>query len=162
VECETGPHQVDTLGTTTQQWDAQFEGLVSMDLLHPNVVPTLDFCIYHAATEDDITQVWIVQPLCDRGTLSSLLKAGGLNLGGDPSAPPDFKAVLATARDIASALEYIHGMGILHGDLSSNNVLLTTVHNSRGFKAVVNDFGLSRLSKDRDITTKTVGTVSHM
>ncbi|KAL4525468.1 hypothetical protein Ndes2437A_g03928 [Nannochloris sp. 'desiccata'] len=49
----------------------------------------------------------------------------------------------------------------MHGDLSSNNVLLGQYENARGFIAKVTDFGLSRNSQD-DVTTKTVGTVSHM
>jgi serine/threonine protein kinase len=58
-------------------------------------------------------------------------------------------------------MRYLHSEDEMHGDLSSNNVLLSQYDNTRGFIAKVTDFGLSRASKE-EVTTKTVGTVSHM
>lgn len=179
VECDSGKDG------DVQAWDAQFEALLSLDLHHPHVVPTLDFCVHQAqaplssqSTDQKKSdrrssfdmnrevrgnvQVWLVQPLCDQGTLGSAIAHNVLRVGRERDAEPDIPAVLDTAKDIASAMQYLHAKNMLHGDLSSNNVLLTSADTPRGFIAVINDFGLSRIAKNRDITTKTVGTVSHM
>ena len=43
--------------------------------------------------------------------------------------------------DITSALDYLHGNGIQHRDLSSNNILLT----ASGTRAKITDFGMSKM-----------------
>ena len=43
--------------------------------------------------------------------------------------------------DITSALDYLHGNGIQHRDLSSNNILLT----ASGTQAKITDFGMSKM-----------------
>ena len=53
-----------------------------------------------------------------------------------------------TAREIASALTYLHSLDILHGDLSGGNILLASSNKDvRGFvaKARSLSFGLSVL-----------------
>lgn len=46
--------------------------------------------------------------------------------------------ILATAREVASGMAHLHSMNILHGDLTSLNVLLTSSDlDSRGFIAKV-------------------------
>jgi len=40
-----------------------------------------------------------------------------------PTAPPDMPVVLATAREIASGMAFLHGHGIIHGDLAGGEVL---------------------------------------
>jgi len=37
---------------------------------------------------------------------------------------PNLQAILSTAIEIASALEYMHSKEIVHGDLTAHNVLL--------------------------------------
>ena len=50
-------------------------------------------------------------------------------------------------------MKYLHGAGILHGDLKPANVLLKSVSkDTRGFNCKLCDFGLSRLL---DATEKT-------
>ncbi len=41
------------------------------------------------------------------------------------------------ARDICSAMAYLHGEGIVHGDLAGGNVLLTSAATPHGFCAKV-------------------------
>ena len=67
--------------------------------------------------------------------------------------------------DIAAGMDYLHSIGVLHGDLKSANVLLkSTTTDPRGFLCKLADFGLSRVL-DLDMThisTKTYGTISYM
>ena len=52
--------------------------------------------------------------------------------------------MLDTALDVASAMQHLHALHIVHGDLKARNILLKTVgHEARGAKAMVADFGLS-------------------
>lgn len=106
-------------------------------------------------------EVWIVQHLCDRGTLYDALDRGYLRNTPELSAAPSFSIILATALDIASALRYLHEENIVHGDLSGNNVMLSSSPNSRGFLALLTDFGLSR-ALPGEMQTQTIGTVTHM
>lgn len=43
----------------------------------------------------------------------------------------------AVARDVCSAMEYLHKEGIVHGDLAGGNVLLTSAPTPHGFCAKV-------------------------
>ena len=63
-------------------------------------------------------------------------------------------------------MDYLHGAGVVHGDLKSANVLLrSTATDARGFTCKLGDFGLSRLvdtGVHTHISTKTYGTVTYM
>ena len=61
----------------------------------------------------------------------------------------------------AGGLSMLHDAGIVHGDLSANNVLLSAAANSRRFTVAVSDFGLSHICADaaNGKQTETVGTV---
>jgi serine/threonine protein kinase len=67
-----------------------------------------------------------------------------------------YKALL----DTASGLDYLHSIGVVHGDLKSANVLLKgSARDVRGFCCKIADFGLSRVL-DMDathISTRTYG-----
>ena len=141
-----------------EDWVAHYEAHLAVDMLHENVVKTLDWCRIESPNGD---QVWIIQELCDLGSLSNALKIGFLKENGDPEGPPDMQKVLETALDIANGLRYLHATDQIHSDLSTNNVLLTSAENDRGFVGKVTDFGLSRLGS-KEYATRTVGTVSHM
>ena len=151
IESISGPDQ------EAQQWEAQFEAFISLFMRrsHQNIVPTIDWI-----REESTGQTWILQELCNLGTLASLYK--DKILIDMSTGKPDMLSVLDTALDIARGMEYLHTFSILHGDLSSNNVLLASSDtDGRGFDAKVTDFGLSRVTQ-REVMTKTVGTVSHM
>lgn len=72
--------------------------------------------------------------------------------------------VAKTALEIASAMNYLHSVRIIHGDLKTGNVLLKgDGSDRRGFICKVGDFGLSRfLAEDSHIETFTCGAVTHM
>ena len=62
--------------------------------------------------------------------------------------PNPVAALLATLKDVASGLAYLHAVGIVHGDLKAANVLLTSrsgCPSGRRWAAVIADFGLSRV-----------------
>ena len=73
------------------------------------------------------------------------------------------QALLQTAADIAQAMTFLHSHDIIHGDLTGNNVLLSkSDKDTRGFTALVSDFGLSRVARDGTQQTKSFGSVTHM
>lgn len=53
--------------------------------------------------------------------------------------------IALTALEICQGLAYLHAppRRLVHRDLSAANVLLDTADNSRGFAALVSDFGLT-------------------
>jgi len=83
-----------------------------------------------------------------------------------PGQPYNYRMsyIARTALEVASALNYLHSVKIIHGDLKTANVLLKgDGSDPRGFVCKVSDFGLSRfLAEDSHIKTFTCGTVTHM
>ena len=98
---------------------AMREAQVLSRLDHSRIVELLDVVEY-----DD--RVGLVQPWVDGPTLEELLAREG---------PFSVRRTLGLGIDVASALEYAHGMGILHRDLKPSNVL----HGRDGF--LLTDFG---------------------
>ncbi|KAJ7097365.1 kinase-like domain-containing protein, partial [Mycena epipterygia] len=72
----------------------------------------------------------MVSPWMDGGTLSTYLQRLGATL--------TIANKLSMLCDVASGLSYLHSKGIIHGDLTTVNILLDTNN-----KAVLSDFGLS-------------------
>jgi hypothetical protein len=144
-------------------WVAQYEAMVASDLIHDNLVRTIDWCCHHKGNMHE-GAVWIVQELCNKGSLAIAIKEGALRIQqGDVESGPDMHAVLETAVDVARGMAYLHSHDVLHGDVSSNNVLfISTKDTKRGYRAKLTDFGLSRALGGQDCATKTVGTLSHM
>jgi Protein tyrosine and serine/threonine kinase len=147
-------------GSSDLLWAAQYETMVASDLEHDNIVQTIDWCEHVDPMLGGI--VWIVQELCDLGSLNVALENGLLRKDFDKTNPPDMHAYLESAIDVARGMQYLHHYDVVHGDLSSNNIMLVSVDNDRGFIAKINDFGLSRALGGQDVSTKTIGTISHM
>ncbi|MGI9605414.1 MAG: serine/threonine-protein kinase [Acidimicrobiales bacterium] len=103
------PH-VDTAG--------EFEALIRFD--HPNIVQVRAARLCNGA---------LVLEACDGGTLADLLESGPLEIG-------QVRPILAA---IGSALEHIHGLGWIHGDVSPANIAFR----SNG-SAVLLDFATAR------------------
>jgi len=62
--------------------------------------------------------------------VKGLFRAGG--------GQPNWAMLLATAAEIASGMEFLHGRGLVHGDLSGGNILLaSSAANVHGFSAKV-------------------------
>mmetsp|Transcript_64970 Transcript_64970/g.146533 ORF Transcript_64970/g.146533 Transcript_64970/m.146533 type:complete len:186 (+) Transcript_64970:2-559(+) len=68
------------------------------------------------------------------------------------------------AAQISDALNYMHGCGIIHLDLTSSNVLLTRSNSLRGYSVKVGDFGLSLVLEwgKTKVSSQFTGTVSFM
>ncbi len=61
------------------------------------------------------------------------------------SSSQGLSCVVNTLVEVAVALEYLHDIGIVHGDLKCSNILCqTSAHDIRGYSCKVSDFGLSQ------------------
>ena len=115
-------------------------------LEHPNIVKTITWGIKQKQKE-----LWIVLELCAGGSLSDRFK--------QPVKPgaPNFKEIRRIAVEIARGMDYIHGKGLLHGDLSANNIMFDASGTAK-----ITDFGMVRQFNSGTIKTSTFGTVSYM
>lgn len=82
-----------------------------------------------------------LQDAVDRGWLR-VNRTTGASVAVGPGSEANMRAVLSTAREMASALSFLHARGIVHGDLSAWNVMLCTTgvganDGGRGFIAKV-------------------------
>ncbi|WIA11806.1 hypothetical protein OEZ85_011898 [Tetradesmus obliquus] len=136
----------------------------------------------HAASADDINassssnssdgsddeaadneETWMVLEFCDKGSLQRALLQGRFKRR--DSQQPDMIGVYKALLDTASGLDYLHSIGVVHGDLKTCNVLLKgSARDARGFSCKIADFGLSRvLEMDAThISTRTYGTIVYM
>ena len=101
---------------------------------HPNVVQ------YLGMYRDPETRLPVLlMELCDESLCKFLERSPG---------SVAYHIQLNIAHDIALALVYLHLNGLIHRDLTGNNVLLIA-----GFRAKVTDFGMSRLAVVNPRTT---------
>ena len=113
-------------------------------LQHPNILPLLD-----AGTVE--TQIFFTTPFVQGDTLQTKIKR---------ERQLTLAETVAIVSDIAAALDYAHGRGLIHRDVKPANILLS----ERG--AVVADFGIARtVSLDRGTITNSgvsLGTAAYM
>ena len=104
---------------------------------HPNIVQFLG-----TWQEPDTRPIHLVllMELCDE-SLTSYLKR----------CTSPYHVQVNICHDVALALVYLHTNGLIHRDLSSNNVLLVP-----GYRAKVTDFGMSRFLKVNSLTPLTL------
>eukprot|EP00928_Gymnodinium_smaydae_P064190 TRINITY_DN47599_c0_g1_i1.p1 TRINITY_DN47599_c0_g1~~TRINITY_DN47599_c0_g1_i1.p1 ORF type:complete len:507 (-),score=71.47 TRINITY_DN47599_c0_g1_i1:111-1631(-) len=139
--------------------DALFEGSLSVSLAHPNVVQTFKHSIREVGHGMMTScEVWIVQEWCSEGTLGDKIRSEEIMREGG------YIEVAEVSCEITSAAAYLHSRGIIHGDLTANNVLCVKRSSPKGYIAKVSDFGLARIldSGMSAIHTRTIGTVSSM
>ena len=118
---------------------------VTAALNHPHILPLLD-----SGSIDDL--VYYVMPYVTGGSLRDRLVAGN---------PLSLEEALTVTRQVSSALDYAHRMGVVHRDVKPENILF-----SEGL-AVVADFGIAQAVAlaDRQTLTRTgypVGTLGYM
>uniref|UniRef100_A0A6B2LF92 Protein kinase domain-containing protein n=1 Tax=Arcella intermedia TaxID=1963864 RepID=A0A6B2LF92_9EUKA len=110
-------------------------------LRHPNVILYMGVCI-------DTNFKIIVMEYMEKGSLNDLLRKEPFTLG----------KMFKIAKEIALGMNYLHGEGILHRDLTSKNILL-----SSHMQAKVADFGLSKikLAESQNVSF-TMGSIAWM
>jgi serine/threonine-protein kinase len=114
---------------------------------HPNIVNVFDFGEYEG-------MFYMVMEFLDGKELSHVLRTRG--------AMPLAEAA-PILRDIASALDYAHGQGMVHRDVKPSNVMMQPV-NDQTSSAVLMDFGIAKIvSGNSGLTqTGTMGTLDYM
>lgn len=95
---------------------------VAAQLQHPHIVPLL------SAGEKDAL-IWYTMPYIHGQSLRETLAKGE---------PIPVRDVLRIMREVAEALDYAHGLGVIHRDIKPGNVLM------QGNHALVTDFGVSK------------------
>ncbi|MFO7322537.1 MAG: protein kinase [Chloroflexota bacterium] len=116
---------------------------IASQLEHRNIVPVHDYGEYEG-------QPYIVMRYLPGGSVDDLLKNGPLAL----------EQIIELLDQIAPALDYAHGKGVLHRDLKPSNVL---IDDNGG--AYLTDFGIARILGETSsvVTTQgVVGTPSYM
>ncbi|MEV7087971.1 protein kinase [Streptomyces sp. NPDC093085] len=115
------------------------EGRYAARLHHPNIVPVFDL------VEED-TACWIVMEYVPAPSLARMVADEG-------PLPPE--AVGSIGRQIAAALAKSHAEGVVHGDVTPENILVTAEGVAR-----LTDFGIARaLWSDVTQTHTTTGAV---
>ncbi|HET7603127.1 MAG TPA: protein kinase [Gemmatimonadales bacterium] len=120
---------------------------VAASLQHPHVVPVLS-----AGIADGL--LYYVMPYIDGESLASrLARTGALPVG----------EAVRILRDVADALAYAHGRGVVHRDIKPDNIMLAGRH------ALVTDFGVAKAvsastNRTMGLTTGgvTIGTPTYM
>ncbi|CAD7697155.1 unnamed protein product [Ostreobium quekettii] len=138
---------------------AILEAAISSSIAHRNVVQTYyhsfkrlqpnekveegDWDINRQIKEGD-WKLYIVQELCEHGSLRSALKKG--LFASCTTHKKLLGAIVQIASDVASGLAHLHHHNVVHGDLNTKNVLLQHETHAEGPLQVVSklaDFGLS-------------------
>ncbi|MEV0359660.1 serine/threonine-protein kinase [Nocardia sp. NPDC050697] len=104
---------------------------------HPNIVT-----VYDRGIEEE--QLWISMQYIDGIDAASV----------DPQTLPPERAV-QIIKETADALDYAHGMGVLHRDVKPANILLARSGAGRGERVYLTDFGIARLRDDTGHLTQT-------
>lgn len=159
------------------------EADIGCHLRHPNIVQTLKYKISDALSDvaqlkglnpmreeeknhityddDPLFEIWIVQELCTMDTLHVAIKKGTCFMSNNKFTKLEIIVLLTL--DIVEALLYLNKHGIIHGDLSSSNVMLTEdASTPLGSRAKVVDFGRAKLCQSEKVKTDTLGTIVSM
>jgi len=118
---------------------------IAASLQHANIVP-----LYDSGDADGL--LYYVMPFLEGETLQKRIKGEG---------PLPVEEVLTITREVADALDYAHGKGLIHRDIKPGNILFM---NGR---AVLADFGLATAFADAEQQALTqsgvmLGTPSYM
>jgi serine/threonine protein kinase len=109
------------------------EARAASALNHPNI------CVIHEVGEQD-GRFFIVMEFIEGKPLSEMIRPLGL----------PFEVLTRYGLQIAEALAHAHDRGVIHGDLKSSNVAITT-----DGRVKVLDFGLARIVRKNDLEAAT-------
>mmetsp|Transcript_123255 Transcript_123255/g.343146 ORF Transcript_123255/g.343146 Transcript_123255/m.343146 type:complete len:440 (+) Transcript_123255:148-1467(+) len=136
--------------------------------LHPNLVQQYKFLTRakpaEAGVEEepkDAIELWSIEEWCNGGTLRAFCRRPRVDSA-------SILEVILICRDITAAGRYLHNKGVIHGDLTANNVLLKKqVHmeaDSRGYICKVGDHGLAHMFEgaNSDFMTSQLRTITHL
>lgn len=120
------------------------EARTAARLSHPNIVPI------HRADEIG-GHVFFVMGFVDGESLAQRIRRLGV---------VDPREVLRVLTDVASALAYAHGSGVIHRDVKAENILL----DAKTGRAMVTDFGIARMAEAAPLTAtgQLLGTVYYV
>jgi hypothetical protein len=115
-------------------------------LSHPNIVR-----FYGSGMSQDV--YYLAIELIDGQELTAYIRE---------HAPLLVTEVQSLVEDIAAALDYAHGCGLVHRDIKPSNILLRRVDD--GYQAVLTDFGIAKLADIRTSITGSgaIGTIDYM
>ena len=111
---------------------------------HPNIVQYLDTLM-----DPKSKRLVLLMELMDESLTKFLERS---------TVPLSYHIQLNIGHDVALALAYLHSNGIVHRDLSSNNILLI----GEGRRAKVTDFGMSKLAGMNPLRSKCPGCSAYM
>jgi serine/threonine-protein kinase len=126
------------------------EIMLSAALQHPHIVPVLSAGELADEKAGAIRLPFFIMPFVEGESLRARLSRGPLSV----------REAVSILKDVARALVYAHGRGIIHRDIKPDNILLS------GGSATVTDFGVakaisaSRESTRREQTTTRAGTIT--
>src|SRR5215210_6348803 len=109
------------------------ESMAAERVTHPHVLPVWDHGEEHG-------QLFLATPLCDIDLGELITSRGQLELD----------RTLSIIAQVAWALDWAHGRGVVHRDVKPENVLLITGPGSD--HAYLADFGLARANRDETLT----------
>ncbi|HEX6316622.1 MAG TPA: protein kinase [Gemmatimonadaceae bacterium] len=118
---------------------------IAAGLHHPHILP-----LYDSGSAGEL--LFYVMPLVDGLSLRDRLKSGALSI----------PVATRIIHEVADALAYSHGQGVVHRDIKPENILLTSGH------ALVTDFGVAKAVSEATgeatmtATGVTLGTPAYM
>lgn len=110
---------------------------------HAGLAPLLGIVYIHA----DAGLIGLMSPWASRGNVANMRANATASAAGD---------VTNVAKDVAESLAYLHGAGIVHGDVKAENVLVAD-----DGRAVLADFGLSTYVTQQENRTRTDMRIKH-
>ena len=116
------------------------EAKTMAQLRHPNIITIHDY-----GEQDELP--FIVMEYLTGETLSHLL---------DRCERLPLDEGLPLLEDLASALDYAHGQGVIHRDIKPSNVIIepiTTLSSGRSQRAILMDFGIARFVTENTMLT---------
>ena len=115
-----------------------------LSLKHPNIVQSLEI-------GESPNGLFLVTEFVQGGSLSTLLSRYS-----QENRQLEYPLALSLMRQAAEALTHAHGLGIIHGDIKPDNLLLsvptTTTQLSRAYTLKIGDFSVSRIVNDSALT----------